>query len=214
LTALLSPDDEIFKQILAACNAAGLPQIQVSAPQGKMLHLLARAVGARRILEIGTLGAYSTVWLGRALPPGGKLITLEAEAAHAKVARANISRAGLDGVVELRLGAALETLPRLEAEKPEPFDLIFIDADKPNTAPYFEWSLKLSRPGTMIIADNVIRKGGVIEPENEDANVRGMRRFLDYLSTERRVSATAIQTVGCKGYDGFVLAVVNTPDKK
>ncbi len=179
-----------------------------------MLHLLARAVGARRILEIGTLGAYSTVWLGRALPPGGKLITLEAEAAHAKVARANISRAGLDGVVELRLGAALETLPRLEAEKPEPFDLIFIDADKPNTAPYFEWSLKLSRPGTMIIADNVIRKGGVIEPENEDANVRGMRRFLDYLSTERRVSATAIQTVGCKGYDGFVLAVVNTPDKK
>jgi predicted O-methyltransferase YrrM len=208
VTDLLVPEDDALRNALRASDEAGLPPIQVSPPQGKFLHVLARALGARRILEIGTLGAYSTIWLARALPPGGRLITLEADPAHAKVARANLARAGLDAMVELRLGLALETLPLLAAEKGGPFDLIFIDADKPNTAPYFQWSLKLSRPGTLIIADNVARKGAVADAESDDLAVQGMRRFLSLVAAESRVCATVLQTVGSKGYDGFALAVV------
>ena len=208
LTGLLVPTDSALARALYASDEAGLPPIQVSPPQGKLLYLMACAIGARRILEIGTLGGYSTIWLARALPPDGKLITLEADPAHAKVARSNIARAGFSKMVELREGLALETLPRLAAEKIGPFDLIFIDADKPNTAPYFEWSLKLSHVGTMVIADNVVRKGAIVDSQNDDPNVQGMRRFHEYLSREKRVDATAIQTVGCKGYDGFVLALV------
>ena len=211
LAGVLVTEDEPLRGALRASEEAGLPPIQVSPTQGKFLQVLARSVGARRILEIGTLGAYSTIWLARALPPGGRLITLEADPVHARVARTNIRRAGLDGMVELRLGPALETLPVLAAEKGGPFDLIFIDADKPNTAPYFQWSLKLSRPGTLILADNVIRKGAVIEAGSEDANVQGMRQFLRLLAGESRVCASALQTVGGKGYDGFALAVVQ-PD--
>ncbi len=208
LTDLLAPSDDVLKTALRASENAGLPPIQVTATQGKLLHLLARMMGARRILEIGTLGGYSTIWLGRALPPGGRLVTLESEPIHARVARANITRAGLDATVELRLGPALETLPLLAAENPDPFDLIFIDADKANTAPYFDWSLTLSRPGSMIIADNVVRKGAVTNAQSDDPSVQGIRRFLNMLAVEHRVSATAIQTVGSKGYDGFVLALV------
>ncbi len=173
-----------------------------------MLHLLARALGVRKILEIGTLGGYSTIWLARALPPGGSLITLEAEAKHTEVARANIARAGLAGAVELRLGRAQETLPQLLAEGRGPFDLIFIDADKPGYSAYLGWSLRLARPGTLIIADNVVRKGQVADGAGGDANVEGIRSFNKALAAETRVSATEIQTVGSKGYDGFALAVV------
>ncbi|HEY7406325.1 MAG TPA: O-methyltransferase [Candidatus Angelobacter sp.] len=208
ITNLLIPSDPALDRALRASVEAGLPSIQVSAAQGKMLHLLARAVGARKILEIGTLGAYSTIWLGRALPPNGSLITLEAEPKHAEVARANIALAGLSNVVELRLGRAQETLPQLVAEKHGPFDLIFIDADKPGYSAYLGWSLRLSRPGTLIIADNVVRKGQVAEPAGGDANVQGIRAFNQALAAEKRVSATEIQTVGSKGYDGFALAVV------
>ena len=208
LTDLLAPSDDVLQTALRASENAGLPPIQVTATQGKLLHLLARMMGARRILEIGTLGGYSTIWLGRALPPGGRLVTLESEPIHARVARSNIARAGLDAAVELRLGPALETLPLLAAENPDPFDLIFIDADKANTAPYFEWSLTLSHPGSLVIADNVVRKGAVTNAQSDDRSVQGIRRFLKLLAVEHRVSATAIQTVGSKGYDGFVLALV------
>lgn len=208
LAGLLVGADPALDAALADSAAHGLPAINVSPPQGKFLYLLARIHGARNILEIGTLGGYSTIWLCRALPPGGRLITLESDPKHAAVARANLERAGLTGVVELRLGPALETLPKLAAEGREPFDLVFIDADKPSTADYFAWSLKLSRPGTVIVVDNVVRKGGVIEPDNADANVLGIRRFLEALAAEKRVTATAIQTVGGKGYDGFAVAVV------
>ena len=193
-------------------TAAGLPPIAVSPPQGKLLNLLARTIGARRILEVGTLGGYSTIWLARALSGGGRLVTLEANPDYAEVARANLARAGFADIVELRVGAALDTLPRLAAEGGEPFDLIFIDADKKNTPNYFTWALELSRPGSLIIADNVIRDGGVIDPDSDDPAVQGSQRFHDMLSSERdgarRVSATTIQTVGVKGYDGFTLALV------
>ncbi len=208
LAGLLVPADPALDAALADSAAHGLPAINVSPPQGKFLHLLARIRGARNILEVGTLGGYSAIWLGRALPPGGRLITLESEPKHAAVARANLDRAGLTGVVEIRLGPALETLPKLAAEGRGPFDLVFIDADKPSTADYFAWALKLSRPGTVIVVDNVTRKGGVIDPESTDATVLGMRRFLEALAAERRVTATAIQTVGGKGYDGFAIALV------
>ncbi|MBO0700679.1 MAG: O-methyltransferase, partial [Zavarzinella sp.] len=187
---------------------AGLPAIHVAPNQGKLLHLLARIHGARNILEIGTLGGYSTIWLARALPPGGRLVTLESELKHADIARDNIARAGLSEVVELLLGPALETLPRLAREGRGPFDLIFIDADKPSYPDYLGWALKLSRRGSLIIADNVVRKGAVADPANTDPVVRGVRRFNERLATEPRVSATAIQTVGSKGYDGFAIALV------
>ncbi len=208
IARLFLPSDPALNAALKASAASGLPSIQVSPAQGKMLHLLARANGARRILEIGTLGGYSTIWLARALPLGGSLITLEASPKHAEVARANIARAGLEDVVELRLGRAQETLPKLLDEKQGPFDLIFIDADKPGYAGYLDWCLKLARPGTLIIADNVVRKGKVAEVSGGDADVKGIRTFNKRLAAEKRVSATIIQTVGSKGYDGFALAVV------
>jgi len=205
---LLLPPDAVLNEALAASAAAGLPEIQVSPTQGKLLHLLARIQGARRILELGTLGGYSTIWLARALPPGGRLVTLESDAKHADVTRANLVRAGLDAMVDLRLGPALETLPRLAAEGHGPFDLIFIDADKEGYAAYFTWALRLSRRGTVIVADNVVRKGAVIDPHHSDPRVQGVRRFFDLLAAEPRVTATAIQTVGGKGYDGLAIALV------
>lgn len=208
IAGLLIPADPALDEALRASAAAGLPPINVAPNQGKLLQLLARILGARKILEVGTLGGYSTIWMARALPEGGRLITLEADPTHAAVARANIARAGLDGVVELRLGRALEALPALAGEGAGPFDLIFIDADKPSTPEYFGWALELSRPGSLIIVDNVVRKGGVVEPESLDPAIRGIRRFNEMLAAEPRVSATAIQTVGAKGYDGFAIALV------
>ena len=208
LEAKLVPADPVLAEVLRSSAAAGLPDIQVSPTQGKFLHLLAKTLGARRVLEIGTLGGYSTIWLARALPRDGTVVTLEFDPKHAEVARANIARAGLQDRVELRLGAALETLPKLLAEKQGPFDLFFLDADKANTLAYFEWSLKLSRPGSLIVVDNVVRRGRLIETSSRQPDVRGMRDFLDALASDRRVSATGIQTVGRKGHDGFVLARV------
>lgn len=207
---LLGTDDAALKETLAASERGGLPEIQVSATQGKLLHLLTRMHGARRILELGTLGGYSTIWLARALPADGKLVTLEYEPKHAEVARQNFQRAGVASLIDLRVGAALDTLPQLEKEGLGPFDLIFIDADKDNYPDYFRWSLRLARRGTVIIADNVIRQGAVIEPNHQDPRVQGVRRFLDLVAAEPRVSATAIQTVGTKGYDGFTFALVTT----
>ena len=207
-TEMLVPPDAVLDAAVEASNAAGLPQIAVAPNQGKLLHLLARAHGARKILEIGTLGGYSTIWLARALPPGGRLITLEIDKKHADVARANIARAGLTSVVDVRLDPALETLPRLAAERAGPFDMTFIDADKPNIPSYFEWSLKLAAPGGLIVVDNVIRDGAVIDEASTDASVKGVRRLNELLRAEPRVSATTIQTVGSRGYDGFTLVVV------
>jgi predicted O-methyltransferase YrrM len=208
LTDLFVKPDRALELALADSKAAGLPEISVTAPQGKLLQLLAQMRGARRILELGTLGGYSTIWLGRALPADGRLVTLESDPKHAEVARANIARAGLSGIVELRLGPALETLPQLVAEGCAPFDLIFIDADKPNYPNYLPWTLKLARKGSVIIADNVVRKGAITNAASEDPNVQGMRRFNDLLAAEPRVTTTVIQTVGSKGYDGFALALV------
>ena len=203
------PADPVLEAALKASTDAELPAINVSPAQGKFLQLLARIHGARTILEIGTLGGYSTLWLARALPVGGKVVTLELDLKHAEVARANFVRAGLAGVVELRMGKALDTLPQLAAEKRGPFDLIFIDADKVSIPEYFTWALKLSRRGTVIIVDNVIRKGAVADATTTDPSVQGVRRLNAMLAKETRVSATTLQTVGSKGYDGFTLAVVN-----
>jgi predicted O-methyltransferase YrrM len=208
LVESLIPGDPVLDEALKANAAAGLPTIDVSPNQGKLLHLLARIQGAGRILEIGTLGGYSTIWLARALPSDGKLVTLEAEAKHAEVAKANIARAGLSSIVELRLGPALDSLAQLHKEGPPPFDLIFIDADKPNNPGYLEWSMRLSRPGTIIVLDNVIRDGAVIDPQNSDPAIQGVRRFFQMVASDSRLDATALQTVGSKGYDGFVLAIV------
>jgi predicted O-methyltransferase YrrM len=197
--------DPILAAAQRAASSAGLPDIAVSPPQGKFLHLLARIAGARRMLEIGTLGGYSTIWLARALPAGGRLISLEFDPRHADVARANIASAGFADRVDVRVGRALDLLPGLGDE---PFDLVFIDADKPSTTDYFRWALKLSRPGTVIVVDNVVRDGRVVDA-NGDADVQGMRRFLEAAGAEARVSATVIQTVGVKGYDGFALALVS-----
>ena len=205
---LLLAHDPVLEAALRDSAEAGLPPQNVAPNQGKLLHLLARIQGARTVLEFGTLGGYSTIWLARALPPGGRLVTLEADPRHAEVARANIARAGLDGVVELREGQALETLPRLAEEGYSPFDLFFIDADKPNNAHYLTWALRLSRPGSLIIGDNVVRSGAVVDAASADPNVQGVRRFTDLLAQEPRLSATVVQTVGGKGYDGFALAVV------
>jgi predicted O-methyltransferase YrrM len=204
----LVPPDPILESARQASAAAGLPDIAVTPSQGKLLHLLARSQNARNILEIGTLGAYSTIWLARALPAAGRLITLEASAKHAEVARANIAHAGLSGKVELREGPALETLPKIAAEGLPPFDLIFIDADKENNTGYFEWALRLSHPGSFIFVDNVIRDGAIADPKTKDPMVQGVRRLNDVLAKETRVIATTIQTVGSKGYDGFTLALV------
>jgi predicted O-methyltransferase YrrM len=204
---LIGPDP-VLEATLEDSDAAGLPPINVSPTQGRLLQLLAGAMGARRILEIGTLGAYSTICLARALPADGRLVTLEAVPKHAEVARANIARAGLAGVVEVRVGPALGTLPVLAAEGAGPFDLVFIDADKPSYTGYLEWALRLSRPGTLIIADNVVRGGEVTDPHSTDPMVTGIRQFNEALAAEPRLRATAIQTVGSKGYDGLAVALV------
>ncbi len=208
INSMFIPGDPALDAALHAASEARLPPIQVSPSQGKLLHLLARAMGARSILEIGTLGGYSAIWMARALPAGGRLLTLEADAKHAEVARANFASAGLSDLIELRLGSALDTLPQLLAEGRGPFDFIFIDANKSTMAEYFDWALKMSRPGTMIISDNVIRDGAVIDAVSKDSDVQGVRRFNQRLSAESRISATEIQTVGSKGYDGFALALV------
>ena len=200
--------DPALEAALAANAAAGLPAIDVSPSQGKFLQLLGQVQGARRILELGTLGGYSTICLARALPSGGKLITLELDPKHAKVALSNIARAGLADAVELRLGPAAESVAQLAAENAGPFDMIFIDANKDGYPKYLTGALKLSRPGTLILADNVIRDGEVIDATSTDINVQGVRRFLAMLAAEPRVSATAMQTVGSKGYDGFAIARV------
>ena len=200
--------DGALNAALAASDAAGLPSINVSPNHGKLLHMLALMAGARRILEIGTLGGYSTIWMARALPSGGRLITLEADRKHAELARRNVDAAGIGALVDIQIGAALETLPKIAAASRDPFDLIFIDADKTNTVPYFDWSLKLSHPGSVIVVDNVVRKGAVTDAKTTDKDVQGMRRFYDRLTNEPRVVATAIQTVGSKGYDGFAIALV------
>lgn len=205
---LFVPQDEALDAALEASAAAGLPAIDVAPNQGKLLYLLARMQGARKILEIGTLGGYSTIWLARALPADGRVISLEASAHHAEVARANIARAGLAKMVEVRVGKALDSLPRLAAEGQGPFDLIFIDADKGNNSKYFEWSMKLARRGSVIIADNVVRDGGVIDTKSRDADIRGIRRLNEVVAADSRVSAVAIQTVGSKGYDGFAMVLV------
>ncbi len=211
----LTPPDEALEAALSASKEAGLPSIQVSPAQGKLLHLLARVHKARRILEIGTLAGYSAIWLGRALPENGRLISLEIDQRHAEVALANISRAGLSEVVEIRLGRALDLLPVLAEEQQEPFDMAFIDADKVSNPEYFEWALRLSHVGSLIVIDNVVRAGAVADPADDSPEVVGVRRLLDLIAAEPRVTATAIQTVGLKGYDGFAMALVvgeNEPD--
>ncbi|AFY30905.1 O-methyltransferase [Calothrix sp. PCC 7507] len=207
ITDLFVPPDPVLDATLQSSAIAGLPPHNVSPNQGKLLLLLAQIHGARTILEIGTLGGYSTIWLGRALPADGCLITLEANPKHAEVARANIVRAGLDKIVDIRCGRALDTLPQIAAEG-RSFDLIFIDADKPSNPDYLAWALKLSRRGSLIIADNVVRNGAVIDSTSDDPNVQGIRRFNERLAAEKRVSTTAIQTVGSKGYDGFAIAFI------
>ena len=201
-------EDSALTAALAANAAGGLPPIDVSATQGKMLHLFARMMGARRILEVGTLGGYSTIWLARALPEGGSLVTLELEPRHADVARANLTNAGLADRCEIRVGAAIDSLAALQVEGAGPFDLVFIDADKPSNVAYVRAALEMSRPGTAIIVDNVVREGGIFDPGHEDERVQGTRRLFEMLASQPRIDATAIQTVGAKKWDGFVLALV------
>ena len=200
--------DDVFAATLAASDAAGLPTIQVTAPQGRLLELLARMLRAKAILELGTLGGYSTLWLARGLAAGGKLVTLEYEPKHADVARKTFVRAGCAGSIDLRVGAALDTLPRLQQEGAGPFDLVFLDADKANLPDYFTWSVKLAHPGTLIVIDNVIRDGEVVDAKSSDAAVQGVRRMNDRIAAEPRVSATTLQTVGAKGYDGLAFVLV------
>jgi predicted O-methyltransferase YrrM len=202
-------EDAALDAALAASAEAGLPAIAVSPPQGKLLHLLARSIGARSVLEIGTLGGYSTIWLARAVGGDGRVLSLEADARYAEVARANIARAGFAGTVEIRVGPALDTLALIAAERPAPFDLVFIDADKVNTPEYFSWALERTRSGGLIVADNVIRGGTIGDPQSGDPGGLAARRLHEMLQTEPRVSATTIQTVGLKGYDGFTLMLVN-----
>jgi predicted O-methyltransferase YrrM len=208
IAGLLAPHDEALEIALRASEEAGLPAIQVSPAQGKLLYLLAKSITAKRILEFGTLGGYSTIWLGRALPAGGRLITLEAEPRNAEVAAQNLARAGLGDLVDLRVGPALDQLPQLEAEGTAPFDLTFIDADKVHTPDYFAWALDHSRPGSLIVCDNVVRFGGLADPDSDDPTIPAQRRLHEILAAEPRVEATTIQTVGAKGYDGFSLALV------
>jgi predicted O-methyltransferase YrrM len=205
---LLAPAEKVFDDALLANQKAGLPAIGVSRLQGKLLEVLARVAGARRILEIGTLGGYSTLWLARALPPDGQIVTLELNPRHAEVARENLRNAGVLERIDLRVGAALDGLKALVKEAAEPFDFVFIDADKAGYPSYLEWALKLSRPGTTIVADNVVRQGSIIDARSADADVQGIRRFIEQMAAEPRLSAVVQQTVGVKGHDGFALAVV------
>ena len=211
VSSLMLPSDPVLEAALAAGNAAGLPAINVAPNQGKFLALLAQIQGSQRILEIGTLARYSTIWLARALPQSGRLVTLELDPKHAEVARANIERAGLLAQVEIRVGKALASLATLVSEGVPPFDFVFIDADKASIPDYFQWSLKLTRPGSVIVVDNVIRKGAVLDAASSDANVQGVRRFNEIVSKTPGVSATTVQTVGSKGYDGFALIRVSNP---
>jgi predicted O-methyltransferase YrrM len=208
VSGLLAPHDQALDAALSAAEEAGLPPIQVSPPQGKLLYMLAKTVGAKMILEFGTLAGYSTIWLGRALADGGRLVTLEADPGYADVARKNIARAGLDDVVDLRVGPALDALPALETEGAGPFDLTFIDADKVHSPDYFAWSLERSRGGSLIIIDNVVRDGTLAEADSDDATIQAQRRLHEMLAAEPRVDATTIQTVGGKGYDGFAIALL------
>jgi predicted O-methyltransferase YrrM len=208
LVSLLAPPDPSLDAALADSAASGLPAINVAPNQGKLLELLARIHGSRRILEIGTLGGYSTIWLARALPENGELISLELDPHHAEVARVNIERAGFATSVDVRIGSAIESLRDLVQEEVEPFDFVFIDADKEGYPEYFTLALELSRPGTMIVADNVVREGAVIDPQHPDERVRAVRAFLELVAAEDRVEGTVIQTVGSKGYDGFALLLV------
>lgn len=210
ISALFGPDDAALASALQDSAAAGLPAIAITPPFGRLLHVLARTVGARRILEIGTLGGYSAIWLARALPPDGRLITLEFDPMHAEIAQTNIARAGLADRVEVRVGRAVDSLAALAEEEAEPFDLIFIDADKPSYPAYLHWSLRHARPGALIIADNVVRQGRVADAADDDANVRGVRQFNAALAAEPRLTATILQTVNSKGYDGVAIAVVNS----
>jgi predicted O-methyltransferase YrrM len=209
VAGLLAPHDPALESALSASEAAGMPAIQVSPPQGKLLLLLARSIGAQTILEFGTLGAYSTIWLGRALPKGGRLVTLEADSGYAEVARGNIVRANLEDAVDLRVGPALDVLPDLHAEGTGPFDFTFIDADKEHSPAYFAWALEHSRSGSLIVVDNVVRDGALADSESDDPKVQAQRRLHEMVAEENRVSATTIQTVGGKGYDGFLVALVN-----
>jgi predicted O-methyltransferase YrrM len=213
ITTQLVPADPVLQLALADSAQAGLPSINVTPNQGKLLMLLARMLNAKKILEIGTLGGYSTIWMSRGMAKGGKLITLEAAEKHAQVARNNIARAGLSDVVEIRLGPALESLPKLANERTGPFDLIFIDADKASTTEYTQWAIKLSREGSVIVVDNVVRQGKLVDLSNQNDDIVGVRRFYEMLAKEPRLDATAIQTVGSKGYDGFAIAVVKTAAK-
>jgi len=210
LANALLPEDLILEEVLRSSEAADIPSIQVSALQGKLLMLLVQAQGARRILEIGTLAGYSTIWLARGLPDGGRIVTLEADAHHAQIAQSNIAKAGYANKVELRLGRALKTLPILANERIGPFDFVFIDADKKHIPEYFDWSLKLSRPGSLIVVDNVVRDGQVVDLANREANIAGVRSFLERAGQDPRVEATAMQTVGMKGHDGFAVVRVKS----
>jgi predicted O-methyltransferase YrrM len=209
VASLLAPHDEVLERALRAGAEAGLPQIQVSPPQGKLLQILAKSIGARRILEFGTLGGYSTIWLARGLSAGGRLVTLEADPGYAKVAQENIAAAGLEDVVDLRVGPALDALPTLEADGIGPLDFTFIDADKANTPAYFDWALERTRAGGLIVADNVVRFGTLADAVSEDPKVQAQRRLHEMIAAEPKVEATTIQTVGAKGYDGFTIALVD-----
>lgn len=204
---IVKPDD-VLDAALRASNEAGLPPINVTPAQGKLLQLIALAAGARSILEVGTLGGYSTIWLARALPPGGRLVSLERNPRHAEVAVANLERAGLSAVTDVRVGPALETLPRIAEDGEGPFDLVFVDADKPSNADYVRWTLRLTQEGSVIIIDNVIRDGAVVDAGSADPAVAGTREAIELMAAEPRLSATGVQTVGAKGYDGFTMAVV------
>jgi predicted O-methyltransferase YrrM len=210
VAGLLAPHDSALDAALEESGKAGLPPIQVSPPQGKLLNLLAAAIGAKTILEFGTLGGYSTIWLARALPEGGRLITLEADSGYAGVARENIDRAGLGEVVDIRVGPALGVLPELVVENAGPFDLTFLDADKERSPDYFSWALEHSRPSSLIIADNVVRAGELADEQSDDPKIRAQRRLHEMVAAEPRVNATTIQTVGSKGYDGFTIALVTS----
>jgi caffeoyl-CoA O-methyltransferase len=208
IAGLFAPEDDALAGVERSIERAGMPQISVSPTEGKLLHVLARLCGAQRILEIGTLAGYSTIWMARALPPGGRLVSIEVDPKHADIARENVARAGVADRVSIRVGRALDVLPELERESAGPFDMTFIDADKPPYLEYFQWALRLSRPGSLIVADNVIRHGWVVDRASEDAFVRGVQRFNDALAAEPRVAAILLQTVGARGHDGMALAVV------